>query len=95
MVLLIPVGMYMYSITNPLALIRSPAAIWNLPINLFCSLETALVLTSDDFHSNFPPSPHSYPLSGGTSPKKLTWCHLYRMFTYIYSLLIKKDICDC
>ena len=26
---------------------------------------------------------------GGTSPK-----HLYRVFTYSYSLLIKKDICD-
>ena len=23
-----------------------------------------------------------------------TWCHLYHMFTYIYSLLIKKDICN-
>ena len=23
------------------------------------------------------------------------WCHLYRVFTYIYSLLIEKDICDC
>ena len=24
-----------------------------------------------------------------------TWCHLCSVFTYIYSLLIKKDICDC
>ena len=26
---------------------------------------------------------------------KLTWCHLYCVFTYIYSLLIEKDIYDC
>jgi hypothetical protein len=26
---------------------------------------------------------------------KLTWRDLYHVFTYIYSLLIKKDICDC
>jgi hypothetical protein len=43
--LLIPVGMYMYSITYPLTLITSPAAILNLPINSFCLLDTALVLT--------------------------------------------------
>ena len=23
------------------------------------------------------------------------WCHLYCVFTYIYSLLIENDICDC
>ena len=23
------------------------------------------------------------------------WCHLYCVFTYIYSLLIEKDICNC
>ena len=26
---------------------------------------------------------------------KMTSCHLYRVFTYIYCLLIEKDICDC
>ena len=25
----------------------------------------------------------------------MTWCHLYCMFTYIYSFLIEKEICDC
>jgi len=23
------------------------------------------------------------------------WCHLYCVFSYIYSLLIERDICDC
>jgi len=56
--LLIPFGiMYMYSLTYALILITSPAAILNLLINLFCTLDIALVLTSDDFHSIFSPSP--------------------------------------
>ena len=50
----------MYSITCPLILITSPASILNLPINSFCPLDTALVLTSDNFHLIFPPFP---PLS--------------------------------
>ena len=25
---------------------------------------------------------------------KMTWCHLHSIFTYVYSLLIEKDICD-
>ena len=24
-----------------------------------------------------------------------TWCHLYKVFTYIYFLLIEKDLCEC
>ena len=59
----VPVGTYVYSITCPLILITSPVAILNLPINSFCSLDTVLVLTSDDFHSIFLPSLHSSPLS--------------------------------
>ena len=51
----IAVGMYMYSITYRVILITSPAAILHLPINLFCPLDTALVLTSDNFHSISPP----------------------------------------
>ena len=55
--------------------------------------DTSLVLTSDNFHLIFPPpflsrNPWWYFL------KTLTWCRLYRVFTYIYSLLIKKDNCD-
>ena len=61
--LLIPVEMYVYSITSPLILMTSPAAILNLPINSFCPLDTALILSSDNFLLNIPPSlPLSQPL---------------------------------
>ena len=40
---------YVYSITCPLILTISPAAILNLPTNSFCLLDTALALTSDNF----------------------------------------------
>ena len=46
-----------------LILITSPTTILNSPINWFCPLDTALVLTSDDFHWIFPPSPPLFPLS--------------------------------
>ena len=39
------------------------------------------------------PHPVSHPLWWHFS-KTLMWHHLYRVFTYIYSLLIKKEICD-
>ena len=42
---------------NSLMLISSSYAILNSPVNSFCPLDTALVLTSDNFHSIFPPSP--------------------------------------
>ena len=77
----------MYSITHLLILIRSPATILNSPINLFCPLDTALVLTLDDFPSIFPSSlPPSClaPLWWHLS-KTLTQCSLYSMFSYIYS----------
>jgi hypothetical protein len=54
--LLIPVGKYVYFITWPLRLITSPTFILNLPINSLCPLDTALVLTLDNFHLIFPPS---------------------------------------
>ena len=94
--LLIPAGMCLYSITYPLILIKSPATILNSPINLFCCLETALVLTSDDFFSIFPPTPLpvSHPPWWHLS-ETVMWHCLYHVFTYIYSLLIEKDICDC
>ena len=48
--------MYVYSITYSLILITSSAVILNSPINLFCPLDIALVLTSDNFLFNFHPS---------------------------------------
>jgi hypothetical protein len=54
--LLIPVGMYVYSITCPIILTTSPAAILTLHTNSFCPLDTALALTSDNLLLNFPPS---------------------------------------
>ena len=47
--------MYVSSITSPLILITAPAVILNSAINSFCPLDTALVLTSDNFHSILPP----------------------------------------
>ena len=66
--ILIAVGMYVYPITCPLILTISPAAILNLPTNLFYLLDTALVLTSDNFLLIFSPSiPLQSP--GGTFQK--------------------------
>ena len=58
-----------------------------------------VVLTSDDFHSIFPPSPPLLPLPVSQPlwlhfSKTLMWRHLYCVFIYIYSLLIEKNICD-
>ena len=63
--LLISVGTYMYLLTYIPVLITSPTAILNSPINLFCPLDTALVLISGNFFSIFPPSPpllHEQPM---------------------------------
>ena len=38
---------------------------------------------------------HRCLLSIRTHGKDGTMCHFYRVFTYVYSLLIEKDICDC
>ena len=86
---LIPFGMYMYSITYPLILITSPATILNLPINLFCPLDSALVLTSDNFHSIFSLHPlHSF-LScnspSGTFPK-LSHGAIFTMCSHTFTL---------
>ena len=62
----IPVGRYVYSITCPLILTISPAAILNLPTNSFCLLDTALELTSDNSLLHFPPS----------IPLATSWWHL-------------------
>ena len=87
--------MYVYFITYPLILITSPVAILNSPINLFCPLDTVLVLTPHDVHSIFPTTPPSlivlYPL-WWYFYKTLTWCCLYCVLTYTYSLLSEKDI---
>ena len=55
-------------------LFTSPAANMNLPINSFGALGTTLVLTSDNLHLIFPPTPHRSPLlvlqtRGGTFQK--------------------------
>ena len=43
--------MYMYFITSTLILITSPTTILNSSINSFCLIDTALILTSDNFHT--------------------------------------------
>ena len=58
-----------------------------------------MVLIPDDFHSIFPPSPPLLPLSSLASTlvallRNYTRRRLYHVFTYIYSILIEKDICD-
>ena len=73
--------------------------ITSFPINSFYPLDTALVLTSDNFHLIFPPTPHPSPLPvsqppGGTFQNHWNEHHLYHLFTYICSLLIEKSICD-
>jgi len=76
---------------------HTPATILNLPINLSCLLGKALVLTSDNLHLIFPPLFSPVPVSqppGGTFQNHSHERHLYCVFTYIYSLLIKKGICD-
>jgi hypothetical protein len=92
---LIPVEMYKYSITYPLILIRLPAAILNLIINLLCPLDTALMISIlfslHLLHSSSLPVSHP---AWWYFSKTVTWCHLYLVFTYIYSLLIEKDICN-
>ena len=69
-------------------LITSPTAILNPHINLFCPLDTDLVLISDDFHS----IPSITPSSGNFL--NVTWHCLYGVFKCIYSFLIEKEICD-
>ena len=80
----------------PLISIILPATMLNSPINSFCPLDTALVITSDDFHSI---SPSTLPLPvlhllWWHFFKTLTWHSLDYVFTYIYSLLTEKDTCD-
>ena len=65
---------------------------WNVPINSSCPG----IIPSDNFHLIFPPfllllvsQPPRWHFS-----KTLTWCRYYCVFTYIYSLLIEKGICD-
>ena len=64
----------------------------NLPINLFCLLDTALVLTSDNFLLNFSPS----------IPIATPWWHFQKLSSdaifvvdsHTFTLLIEKDGCD-
>ena len=70
-------------------LITSPTGILHLPINSLCPLDTALVLTSNDFHLIFPPSPPLFspyrltPALVWHFSKTLRWCRFYCVFTYI------------
>ena len=70
-----------------------------IPYQFFLSSRHSPVLTSDDFHSIFPPSPPLLPLPvlhplWWHISESITWCHLNHVFTYIYCLVIEKDICD-
>ena len=87
--LLIPIRMYMYFITYLPILTTSPAAIFNWPINSFCPVNTVLVLTSDNFHSFFSPSPPFLPLflflPWWLLLETITWCHL-SMYSHTFIL---------
>ena len=90
--LLIPVGMYVYSIIYVVILITSPTAILNYPINSLCPLDTALVLTSDDFHSIFSPFPPLFPFlsrtcTGGTFRN----CQLVLSLKFVHIHLFSSD----
>ena len=70
----------------------------NLPTNSSCPLDTALALTSDNLHLNFPLTLHLFPLAV-SHPLMAPFINthitpFYHVFTYIYSLLIGKGICD-
>ena len=81
-----------YSITYPLILITSPAAILNLPINSLCPLDTALVLTSGNFHLIFSPSPSLLQTPGGTFHVKpsLPFVHLHLLSSDWHTSVIIK-----
>ena len=81
--------MYVYFITYPLILITSPAAILN-SINLFYLLETALVLTLDNFHSIFPPFlPSSCPAL--TLVALIQNCHMASSLLCVHIHLLFSD----
>jgi hypothetical protein len=86
----IPVGMYKFSITCPLILITSPTAIFNFPVNSFSALDTALVLTSANFHIIFPPSP---PPSCLATPLVafLNNCHEAPSLLHVHIHLLSSD----
>ena len=72
----------------------SPAAILNLPINSFCPLDTALVLTSDNFNLIFPPSPPLLPPSCLATPQVSLLKKLFYVMPCLVCVLIEKDISD-
>ena len=93
---------YIQNLPNPLS-IPMEYVLHNLPPNTnyitCCYLELAyeaLVLTSVNFHSNFPSPLPFFPCSfHGASYSNFMWHHLYSVFTHIYSLLIEKYLCEC
>ena len=78
--------MYVYSITCPLTLTKSLAAILNLPTNLFYLLDSVLALTSENFPSIHP---SRNPLVATFINSLVT--QSLRVFSNIYSLPIDKD----
>ena len=69
-----------------LILITSPAAILNLSKNLFCPLDTALVLTSDNFNSIFPPPLFLFRTHPGASYPKLSHGTIFNVSSHTFTL---------
>ena len=69
----------------------------DLAYQFICPPDVALILTSDDSLSLLPPSlPFFLFLSLVALTQNCHMCsHLYCVFTYIYSLLIEKDLHEC
>ena len=84
---------YVYFITYRLILITSPSAILNSAINSFYPLDTALLLTSDNFTSIFlsPPSllPSSCPAP--TLVALLRNCHVASSLLCVHIRLVSSD----
>ena len=82
---------------SPPILITSPATVFNLPINSFCPLDIALVLTSDDIHWIFPPSPPLLLSCGSFSSgsySKISSGAIFTPRSQILSRLIDKDLSE-
>ena len=69
--------MYLCFITPPLILIKSPGAFFNSPIDSFCLLDRALVLTSDNFHSFSLHSRHTGPWNWTDNLDNIASCAIW------------------
>ena len=74
-------------------LITSPTVILNSPINLFCPLDIAQVLISDDFHSIFPPFPPHFPppCLASTLVGIFQYCHMAPSLPCVHIRLVSFD----